>query len=63
MTKEGECVACATGCSQDLAEKISKLTGTSNKGWQKINLKVASIIQLYLADEIIYNVMNKEMAT
>ena len=37
--------------------------GTSNENWEEMDLKTASTIQLCLADEIMYNVMDEEIIT
>jgi len=36
---------------------------TSNEDWEKMDLKMASTIQLYLADEVMYNMMDEETTT
>ena len=43
--------------------KSSKPAGTSNEDWEEMDLKTVSTIQLCLADEVMYNVMDEEMAT
>ena len=35
----------------------------SDEDWEEIDLKATSMIQLCLADEIMYNVMDEEMVT
>jgi len=34
-----------------------------NEDWEKMDLKVASTNQLYLADKVMYNMMDEEMAS
>ena len=34
----------------------------SHENWEEIDLKAASTIQLYLVDEVMYNVMDEETA-
>ena len=43
--------------------KSAKLVGTSNEDWEDMDLKAINTIQLCLADEVIYDVMDEEMAT
>ena len=35
----------------------------SDEDWEKLDLKAVSMIQLCLVDEVMYNVMDEEMAT
>ena len=51
------------GIHKTLQGKSAKPAGTSNEDLEKMNLKAASTIQLYLADEVMYNVMDEETAT
>ena len=51
------------GLHKNLLGKSGKSTGTSNKHWKEIDLKAISTIQLCLADEIMYNVMDEETGT
>jgi len=51
------------GLHKTLQGKSGKLVGTSNEDWEEMDLKAASTIQLCLADEVTYDVMNKETAT
>ena len=51
------------GLHMTLQEKSAKHVGTSDEDWEEINLKVASTIQLCLADEVMYNVMDEEITT
>ena len=60
MTKKSEGVVGATRSSQGLQGKSAKPTGTSNENWEEMDLKAVSKIQLCLADEIMYNVMDEE---
>ena len=62
MAKEDEGVG-TTGSSQNLQGKPAKLAGMSDEDWEKLDLKAANTIQLCLADEVIYNVMDEEMVT
>ena len=43
--------------------KSAKPAGTSNEDWEEMDLKAASMIQLCLADEVMYNVMDEETVT
>ena len=43
-----------------LQGKSSKPAGTSDKDREKMDLKGTSTIQLCLADEVIYNMMDEE---
>ena len=63
MTKDGEGIVGATRSSQNFIGKSAEPASMSNENWEELDLKAASTIQLYLADEIIYNVMNEEMTT
>ena len=47
------------GLHKILQEKSAKLAGTSNKDWEEIDLKAASTIHLYLANEVMYNAMDE----
>jgi len=51
------------GLHKTLQEKSTKPTGMSNKDWEKMDLKAVRTIQLSLADEVMYNVMDEETAT
>jgi len=51
------------GLHKTLQGKSVKAAGASNKNWEEIDLKAASTIQLCLADEVMYNVMDEETAT
>jgi len=51
------------GIHNTLQEKSAKPTGTSDEDWEKMNLKATSTIQLYLVDEVMYNVMDEEITT
>ena len=51
------------GLHKTLQGKSAKLAGTSNEDWEKMDLKAASTIQLYLTDEVMYNVMDEDTAT
>ena len=46
-----------------LQGKSVKTAGTSDENWEEMDLKAAIMIQLCLADEIIYNVMDEETVT
>ena len=48
------------GLHKTLLDKLLKPAGTSDQDWEKIDLKAANMIQLYLADEVMYNVMDEE---
>ena len=48
------------GLHKTLQGKSAKPAGTSNEDWKEIDLKAASTIQLCLADEVMYNVMDEE---
>ena len=63
MAKDDEGVAGATGFSQDFTGKVSETYMYSDEDWEEIDLKSTSTIQLYLADEVMYNVMDEETAT
>jgi len=49
------------GLHKTLQEKSAKHAGTSNENWEEMDLTTASMIQLYLTDEVMYNVMDEEM--
>jgi len=51
------------GLHKTLQEKSANPAGTSDKNWEEIDLKAACTIQLCLADELMYNMMDEEMAT
>ena len=51
------------GFHKTLQDKSVKPAGTSNENWEEMDLKPASMIQLYLVDEVMCNVMDKEMNT
>ena len=51
------------GHHKTLQEKSANPSGTSDKNWEEIDLKAASTIQLCLADEVMYNVMDEETTT
>ena len=51
------------GLRKTLQGKSAKPACTSNEDWEEIDLKAANTIQLCLADEIMYNVMDEETAT
>ena len=51
------------GLHKTLQGKSSKSAGTSNEDWKEMDLKAASTIQLCLADEVMYNVMDEETIT
>ena len=46
-----------------LQDKPSKPVGTSDEDREEMDLKATSTIQLCLADEIMYNMMDEEMVT
>jgi len=48
------------GLHKTLQGKSAKAAGTSNENYKEMNLKAASTIQLCLADEVMYNVMDEE---
>ena len=62
MIKESEGVAGAHGLHKTLQEKLEKPTGASNEDWEEMDLKAANMIQLCLADEVMYNMMDEEPA-
>jgi len=43
--------------------KSAKPAGTSNEDLEEMDLKAASTIQLCLADDVMYNVMDEETVT
>ena len=47
------------GLHKTLQGKSAKLTGTSNEDWEEMDLKATGTIQLYLTDEVMYNVMDE----
>ena len=59
MVKEGEDVASATESYKILQEKSAKLVGMSNEDWEEMDLKKASMIQLYPTDNVMYNMMEE----
>ena len=48
------------GLHKILQGKSSKPAGMSDEDWEEMDLKVASTIQLYFADEVMYNLIDKE---
>ena len=60
MIKEDEDIVSATGSSQNPLGKLCKIAGMSDEDWEDLDLKVTNTIQLYLADEVIYNVIDEE---
>jgi len=63
IAKEGEGVAGAQGLHKTLQGKSAKPADTSNENWEEMDLKTTNMIQLCLADEVMYNVMDEKMAT
>ena len=63
MTKEGENVADQHDFYNTMQGKSGKLAGTSNEDWEEMDLKAARTIQLCLANEVMYNVMDEETTT
>jgi len=63
MTKEGEGVTSATWSLQDLAGKVSKTCRYVKRRLREMDLKTVSMIQLCLADEMMYNMMDEEITT
>ena len=59
----GEDVAGMYGLHKTLQGRSRKPAGTSEEDWEEMDLKTASTIQLCLADEVMYNVMDEETAT
>ena len=51
------------GLHKTLHGKSAKPVGTLNEDWEEMDLKAASAIQLCLADEVMYNVMDEDTAT
>ena len=45
------------GLHKTLQGKSAKPAGTLNEDWEEMDLKAAITIQLYLADEVMYNMM------
>ena len=46
-----------------LQRKLTKPESMSNEDWEEMDLKATSPIQLCLVDEVMYNVLDKKMAT
>jgi len=63
LTEEGENIVGATGLHKTLQRKSTKLAGMSDEDWEELDLKTVSTIQLYLADKVMYNVIDGEMTT
>ena len=51
------------GLHKTLHGKKSKPASMSDEDWEELVLKAASTIQLCLADEVMYNVMDEDTAT
>ena len=51
------------GVHETFQGKSGKPVGTSEEDWEEMDLKTASMIQLCLADEVMYNVMDEKMTT
>jgi len=51
------------GLHKTLHGKSAKPVGTSNEDWEEMDLKAANTIQQYLADDVMYNVMDEETTT
>ena len=51
------------GLHKTLQGKKSKPASMSDKDWEELDLKKASTIQLCLADEVMYNVIDEDTAT
>ena len=51
------------GLHKTLQSKSTKPAGTSNEDWEEIDLKAANTIQLCLANEMTFNVMDEETTT
>ena len=60
MAKEGEGIVGAIGSSQDLTGKVSKTCKYVEEDWKEMNLKATNMIQLCLAEDVMYNVMDEE---
>ena len=63
MGKKCEGVAVQQGLHETLQGKLAKPVGTSNENWEEMDLTAVSTIQQCLTDEVMYNVMDKKMAT
>ena len=50
------------GLHKTLQPKSAKPVGTLNKDWKEMDLKATSMIHQCLLDEVMYNVMDEEMA-
>ena len=48
------------GLYKILYGKLAKLAGISDEDCEEMDLKMASTIQLYLTDKVIYNVIDKK---
>ena len=51
------------GLHKILQGKLAKPVGMSDEDCEELDLKTTSTIQLCLADDVIYNVIDEEMAT
>ena len=51
------------GLHKTLQEKSTEPAGMSDENWEEMDMKAANTIQLCLAYEVMYNVMDKEMTT
>ena len=61
MVKESEVLLVQQGLHKTLQDKSAKPAGKSNKDWEEMDLKEASMIQWCLVDEFMYNVMDEGM--
>ena len=48
------------GLHKNLAGKLSKIAIMLDEDWEELDLKATNTIQLCLADEVIYNVIDEE---
>jgi len=62
LSKEGEEGVSAIVFTRSCRES-AKLASMLDENCEEMNLQAVSTIQLYLANEVIYNVMDEEMAT
>ena len=60
MIKEGEGIIVTTGLHKILQGKSAKPTCMSDEDWEELDLKAVSTIQLCVADEVMYNMIDEK---
>ena len=61
MTKKGKDASSERMTAQGTTGKESKLYGVIDAEWEDMDVKAAGTIELCLADEVMYNIMDETM--